>query len=547
MKQDVLELEIPVGKRTPLYRFFEMLPALLSYTTILLPILLSLISPLAGALFVIVYIIAWFVKAIAMTARSIQGFTMLNKAMAVDWQTRLADLEHPARALKQAGANHTWKNDLHRHNLERLIATENPKKPSDIFHVVIIPTYNEAREVLETTLRAIMASDYAVTQHLMIVLAYEQRGGVEIERTCQALYEQYRGNFLEFYLVQHPENIPNEVVGKGGNITYAGQYVQEKIVSKGLDPENVVVTTLDSDNRPHKTYFAYLTYEYIMHPEPRYTSFQPLSLFLNNIWDVPAPMRVLATGNSFWNIVVSQRPNMLRNFAAHSQSLVALIDMNFWSTRTVVEDGHQFWRSYFRYDGHYAVTPIYVPIYQDAVLSTKYTRTLKAQFVQLRRWAYGASDVAYVADQIINKKSHAPFWDSLSKFIRLIDSHVSWASAPYVLLFGAFAPLFLSSESSRSIVAHQLPNIASDIQQFALVGMAIVIVLSFRMLPERPAGYTWRRNISMLFQWILAPFLGIIYGSSAALNSQTRLLLGKYLDRFDVTEKAIATRPQKDA
>lgn len=213
--------------------------------------------------------------------------------------------------------------------------------------------------------------------------------------------------------------------------------------------------------------------------------------------------------------------------------------MQFWSSRTIVEDGHQFWRSYFRYDGHYNVTPIYVPIYQDAVLSDKYTRTLKAQFVQLRRWAYGASDVPYVAERVFTHKRTVPRWDGFMKFIRLLDSHVSWASSPFILLLGAFAPLFLSSESSRSIVAHQLPNIASSLQQVALLGLLIVIILSFRMLPERPKRYTWRRNVGMLIQWVLAPILGIVYGAAASLYSQTRLLLGKYLDRFDVTEKAV--------
>ena len=44
---------------------------------------------------------------------------------------------------------------------------------------------------------------------------------------------------------------------------------------------------------------------------------------------------------------------MLRNFASHSQPLKALIGMNFWSTRTIVEDGHQYWRSLFYFEGKY--------------------------------------------------------------------------------------------------------------------------------------------------------------------------------------------------
>lgn len=538
MIKPTLDLEIPIGKRTRFYRAFEMLPALLSYVTILLPVIFSLINPLIGAIFVIVYIIIWFVKAMAMSVRSIQGFNILTKAQAVNWRARLDNLEAPEASLRKWRHNGEWKADIHQHNLERLAASEGARKPSDILNVIIIATYNESIEVLEPTVQSLLASDYDM-RNAMLVIAYEERGGKDIEETVELLERNYRHEFRHFYAVKHPADLPNEVIGKGGNITYAGRFVEKTVRDLDIDPENVIITTLDSDNRPHKTYFSYLTYEYIMHPEPRYTSFQPLSLYLNNIWDVPAPIRVLATGNSFWNIVISQRPHMLRNFASHSQGLAALMDTDFWSTRTIVEDGHQFWRSYFRYDGHYNVTPIFVPIYQDAVMSEKLTRTLHAQYVQLRRWAYGASDIPYVAERVFTRKRTAPFWDAFLKFIRLVDSHISWASAPFILLLGAFAPLFLSSESSRSIVAHQLPSIASGIQQVALVGLVIIIVLSFRMLPERPKTYTWRRNVSMLLQWVLAPILGIAYSSAASLYSQTRLLFGKYLDKFDVTEKVV--------
>ena len=534
------DIEIPLGKRTKFYRAFEMAPALLSYLIILLPVLLSLIDPLLGAIFVIVYIIAWFVKAIAMAVRSIQGYAVLEKAQRVDWASRLADLEDPQAALDDWHETRarSWKSSIHRHNLQRLAQLASAKKPSELYNAIIIATYNESREVLEPTLEAVLASSYDM-KRVILTIAYEERGGPSVEDTVKALQAKYKDRFADFYVIKHPDGLPNEVIGKGANITYAGHELQKLLAESDISPDKVIVTTLDADNRPHSTYLPYMTYEYIVHPDPRYVSFQPLALFLNNIWDVPAPMRVLATNNSFWNIVISQRPNMLRNFASHSQGMASLVEMGFWSKRTIVEDGHQFWRSYFHFDGRYSVVPIYVPIYQDAVMTEKYTRTLKAQFVQLRRWAYGASDVPYVAERILTRKRTVPLWDGLLKFIRLLDSHVGWASAPFVLLFGAFAPLFLSSESSRSIVAHQLPSIASGIQQVAMLGLLVIIIVSFKMLPERPARYKWGRNVWMLLQWVMAPILGVVYGGSAALYSQTRLLFGKYLDRFDVTEKAV--------
>jgi len=534
------DIEIPLGKRTKFYRFFEMLPGLISFGTILLPIILSLINPLYGAVFIIVYIIAWFVKAIGMSIRVVQGYNALQRATRIDWAGRLKDLQNPAAAVKERHYLGSWRAHLHEQNLEQLAQTVNAKKPSDIYNAIIIATYNETMEILEPTIQAVLESEYDM-KRVILTIAYEERGGEAIENTVRELKKRYQGKFKDFLLVQHPKDLPGEVIGKGGNITYAGFELQREVKRQGIDPENVIVTTLDADNRPHKSYFAYLTYEYIVHPEPRYVAFQPLALFLNNIWDVPAPMRVIATGNSFWNVVNSLRPHMLRNFAAHSQSLAALEDMNFWSVRTIVEDGHQFWRSYFRYDGHYDVVPLYVPIYQDAVLSETYRKTLRAQFVQLRRWAYGASDVAFVAWQVFRRDSKTPRIDGISKCFRLLESHVSWAAAPFILLFGAWAPLFINPESSRSIVAHQLPNIASGLQQLAMIGLFIAVFLSFKMLPPRPERYKRRRNVWMLAQWVLMPITSIIYGSAAAFTSQTRLLIGKYLDKFDVTEKAVKT------
>lgn len=531
------ELEIPLGKRTPKYRFFEMLPAICSYGILLLPILLSIISPILAAVFIIGYLIIWFVKAVGMSFRTIQGYDTLQRAQKVDWRHRLNELENPVQSLEHS-KDRGWRHTVHLRNLQRLATDKQALKPADIYNVAIIATYNESQEVLEPTIQSVLSSDYD-PKNLVVVIAYEERGGEATKQTVQKLVKKYAKNCHFMTMVEHPQDLPNEVIGKGGNITWAGRWLKGWLREQEISPENVIVTTLDSDNKPHKSYFAYLTYEYIVNPARRNCAFQPIALYLNNIWDVPAPMRILATGNSFWTIINSQRPHMLRNFAAHSQPMSSLIDTDFWSVRTIVEDGHQFWRSYFRYNGNYDVVPIYVPIYQDAVLSQTYRKTLKAQFIQLRRWAYGASDVAYVADKGFRKNRTVPLLNFLAKFFQLLESHVSWASASIILAFGAWAPLFLNSESSRSIVAHQLPNIASALQQFALVGLFILIFLTLRLLPPRPARYKRRRNILMLAQWVIMPITSAIYGTLAAFSAQTYLLLGKYLDKFDVTEKAI--------
>ncbi len=538
------DLEIPIGKRTPMYRFFEMLPAFLSYGLLLIPIVLSFISPLVAAVFIIGYIIIWFVKAIGIAYRTIQGYNLLQQAQKIDWLQRLHDLGDPDVALKdyrEKPHKGEWRHRTHYRNLLKIAMDRSAYlSPSEVINAVIVPMVKESRAVLEPTIESILRSHYDCKQNMILLIAYEGRAGKASEELAHSLVKKYGQRFFYAEAVMHPLGLPDELIGKGGNINCAGRRLQTYLQQCHIDPDRVIVTTLDADNRPDPSYFAYVAYEYIMSGDRRrHLAFQPVSLYMNNIWDVPAAMRVLATGNSFWTIINSQRQHMLRNFSSHSQGMGSLLDTNFWSARTIVEDGHQYWRSYFAYDGDYDVVPIYVPIYQDAVLSDTYWGTIKAQFVQLRRWAYGASDIAYVAYTGLRKGRKVPFGGFVARFWRLIDSHVSWATASIIIGFGAWAPLFLNRESNHSIIAHELPLIASQLQQIAMIGLFITVFLTFKMLPPRPPRYKAHRNIMMLLQWAIMPLTSIGYGSAAAFNAQTRLLLGKYLDKFDVTEKAV--------
>lgn len=536
----MIDIEIPIGKRTPHYRFFEMLPGLLSYSLILLPIILSLVSPLAAAIFIIGFDIMWFLKAIGMSYRTIQGYNVLQKAQKVDWHKRLDDLDNVEKSIKQHNTrSKEWRASEHFKNLLKIAAS--PEKyylPREVYNAVVVPFYNESQDILEPTIKSLLDSKYN-PKNIILYIAYEERGGKEAEKLAEFLVKKYGNRFFYTAAIKHPKDMKDEVIGKGGNITYAAKYLKDFLKEHKIDPDKVIVTTLDADNRPHPSYFAYLTYEYILALNHRRCSFQPIALYINNIWDAPAPMRVLATGNSFWNIVNSVRPHMLRNFSTHSQAMSSLIDTKFWSVRTIVEDGHQYWRSFFRFDGDYDVLPIYLPIYQDAVLAESYKKTIKAQFIQLRRWAYGASDIAYVADKGFRMDSKVPFLTFITRFLRLLEGHISWAAASIIITFGAWAPLFFGAESSRSIVAHELPQIASQIMFIATGGLFLVIFLAMKMLPPRPERYKKHRTIFMVAQWAVMPIVSIGYGSASALNAQTRLLFGKYLDKFDVTVKTV--------
>lgn len=528
------DIEIPyVKERGKRYRFFEMFPGLMTWSILALPFVLSIFNPRLTVYFIIGYIILWVAKSAGLSVRAVQGYRMLQSHQKLPWRQLLDDLNKQPDQIERAGGLPAW----HYENIERLQSSPGAVRQDEIMHAIIIATYNEAREVLEPTIKSVIASDYDMKK-VILVLAYEERGGEEVAKNAELLIGQYKDTFGHALAIKHPEGIEGELIGKGGNITYAGRQLQTYLENKHIDPLRVIVTTLDSDNRPHKQYLNALTYTYALCPQPEYISFQPIPVFTNNIWDVPAPMRVIATGNTFWNVVLSLRPHMIRNFSSHAQSMKTLIDTDFWSVRTIVEDGHQFWRTYLRYDGKHEVYPIYIPIYQDAVLSSTLRKTLKGQFIQLRRWAWGCTDIAYVAEKGFFTKNKVPKLDLTMKFMRLVEGHISWSTAPLIIMFSSFIPALFNPED---YAANQLPHIASTIQRIALAGITVTLFLSLKLLPPKPARYKSRRKFYMVLQWVFLPLTTIGYNAFSAVNAQTRLLFGRYLGTFEVTDKAVVT------
>lgn len=542
-----MDNEIPLGKRRALYRFFELLPALLSYGALVLLIVLSAISPIVGSVYVLLVVGFMFIRGVRGAFDLVRGYNRYKRSARVDWGSRLTDIGLTLDG-KRVPPSPPGSFNVHRHRELLDLMKSNPEDyihPNDIVHAVIIAAYNESYEVIAPTVRGLQ---YTTTpgEQLAIFFAYEERGGEEIERTVNRLKDEYGHKFREFELIKHPRDLPDEIAGKGANITYAGYRVQEWADEHGIDYSNVIVTTLDCDNKPYESYFDYVSYEYIADPERKRRSYQPIALYLSNIWDAPAITRVIASANCFFNLTTTVRPFALRNFASHSQSLDALVEMDFWSKRTIVEDGHQYWRSYFHFGGDYKVTAIHVPIFQDAVLAGTLKQSIVAQFKQLARWSYGASDVPYAAQGIADKK--APFWPAAIRFLMLLEGHVTLACVSIIIAFGGWVPVIalLQSGGSKTSFVANMPFVVGVIQQVAMISLLVSMLVFLSILTPRPVRYGRMRSFMMIGQWFLYPFTIMTFNASTALYSQGRLLLGKYREKFDVTEKSIVADADAD-
>lgn len=492
-------------------RWLEWLPATLLWGSLLVIVILSVYAPVVAASLLVVYAVHWLVRAILMSARLVVGFIQYRRDVRRDWLSRL----------RQDFAADVW---------------------GSIYHLVIIAVSKEDPAIVASTLEAIAESSYD-QQRLIVMLATEERYRKNGRAVIADATKSFGMSFSGLLTSVHPALIAGEVKGKGGNITWAGRLAQQYLDKHAIPYDRVICTTLDADNRVHRKYFAALTHSYLSTEQPIYATFQPIPMFFNNIWDVPMPIRSISLGSSFWQIIESTRPHRLRNFSAHAQSFAALVATDFWSTKTIVEDGHQFWRSYFRFGGKHKVVPLNVPIYQDAVLSPNgYWETFKEQYLQKRRWAWGASDIPYVLYHAW-KNPRLPFWDKWTQAWRLIEGHYSWATTSMILALFAWFPRLLSPTFHDVVLGYTFPPLYSRILLISLVGMAVTLSISSLLLPPVPKTRLHRSTLSIVAEWVTAPFLlplsSILFSSIPAIDAQTRLALGQYLD-YRVTEKHVA-------
>jgi len=90
----------------------------------------------------------------------------------------------------------------------------------------------------------------------------------------------------------------------------------------------------------------------------------------------------------------------------------------------------------------------------------------------------------------------------------------------------------------RDELVRGLPRIVELVQRIGIPSLVVLIAISV-LLPSRPREFGRSRTLAMLAQWLL-PVTAIAYTSASSFTSQARLLLGRYRERFGVTEKHAA-------
>ena len=505
----VLTSDAPSPVRQLGDRLLEAAPGLITWILLLAPAWIPLFFLSEGAQAVawavLVFDVYWLFRTFLVITGMWSTYLKMRRDMATDWLARCRDDPLP----------------------------EGSTEPLSYHHLCIIPTYTEPYHVLEKTCQAIVDAGYPGELKLIGVITREtdKPGWANVAR----LQKQFGDQVAGFFHIKDPME-PPLVPGKSAAMNWGGRDMVKRLGALGYDLARVLVTDLDSDYRVHPQYFAWISYHHARQPLRDSIIWQPVPLFHNNIWEVPTAVRVMSAFTSQWQMFLHSRPQRLVAFSSYTCSLRFIHEVGYWDKDVIPEDSRFYWKSFFRYGKRFSMKSAYLPLYGDSPQSRDYASTHLSQYNQIKRWAWGITDVPYVLKRLF-KHREIPLWLRLRRFANLFLNHLNWVFLPVLLIFGSSLPVLVSVDFSITDLGQSLWFYSGLVLGTTLLSLSTLILLEALMLPPGPPRWgPLRRGLAYL-QYFSYPVVGILLSVVPALEAHTRLLLGKYLE-YRVTEKA---------
>ncbi|MBI2095245.1 MAG: glycosyltransferase family 2 protein [Candidatus Omnitrophica bacterium] len=516
------------GRQAGLRRFLEILPGATSWTFLVGMTVLSFQRPVQAAVIIIAFDLYWLLRLFYGTFFLVMSYALLRAEETTDWMREIRALEDG----DLRGISNRRRRNEARHLLESGSAIPACER---IRHLVIIPVARETEEVVEPGIRGLCGQKFP-PEKILVALTVEEHAPPETRQGALRLAEKYKGRFFDFLTVFHPEGLPGEARVKGANATWAAKKAAAYFEARQINFDDVIVSCFDADTVVSPQYFACLTYAFMVCPHRTRASFQPIPVYHNNIWEVPGFARVLETGSSFFLLIEATNTEKLVTFSSHSMSFRALVDVGYWPVDMVSDDSAIFWKAFIHFDGDYHTIPMYVTVSMDMVAARTWWETACRVYRQKRRWAWGVENFPLVAGAFL-KKGTIPLYDRVRHAFKLFENHVSWATWAFLLTFIGWIPAFFSAKQfSNSVLYYSSQRITGAIFNLSLLSFVISIALSLLLLPKKRTRHPLLKRARFALEWIGVPFIATFLSALPALDTQTRLMLGRRLG-FQVTDK----------
>jgi len=491
----------------------------------------------------VAFVLSWLIRMLHTNIFLVLSYLHLRAERDTDWLQRLEKLANPGAYLGQleaSGRGRSFRERLsrrqHRRELDALIRSGRLPPPwRDVYHLVIFPIARENAEIFGPGVESLTRCSFP-GQRLLVVLAVEESAPAETKQDARSLRRRYSGRFLDLLVVIHPTGLPGEARVKGANATFAARKAADYLRQKGIPFENTLVSCFDADTVVSPEYFGCLTYHFLVTPQRTRASYQPIPLYQNNLWEAPGFARVLDVGSSFFQLVEATNPERLVTFSSHSMSFQALVDIGYWPVDMISDDSAIYWKAFVKYQGDYRVVPMYTTVSMDVTQAENWRKTVANVYKQKRRWAWGVENVPLVMSAFLLTRG-IPLVTRAKQAYKLLQTHLSWTTWPILLGVMSWLPaVFMSREFSTSVVTYSEPRLLSTMFNLAFGGYLLYVLLSQLFLPRTRGPLRILKRIAHVFEWLLIPPISVLFGAIPALDAQTRLMLGKYME-FWVTVK----------
>lgn len=498
-----LEKSFVVKHESGFERLLEILPGALTWFALTSPIWLSFTLPFALAYFIIIADVYWLLSALRIGVLILIGFRKMQFAEKQNWLN--------------------------------LLKKDFPEDFQKYYHIILIPTYKEALYILNSSFAAITQSDYPKDK-IFLVVGFEQRDDPEKIKETLTYLKKIEDKLGGVFTTIHPYGLKGEVAGQGSNKNWMIKHILPKLKERGIKIDDCFVTTLDADFCIHRKFLAGALHKYLSLPleERNKRSLTGVFLYHNNYWSTPTPMRLMASGTSFWQLAEMVGSDKYMNYSSMSISLSTLLDIGLWMPDKVNDDSGFYWKAYFHFKGDYKVVPHFLPISGDAVQDTTIIKTFQNQYFQIKRWAYGVEHIPFIIKQYFTKE--IDFWDKTDKVIFKIWGDLKWGFLGLFVTFGSLLIPLVNPGYKASVLSVNLPIISSWILTAAFFGLFATIFVHEKTVPKRPAGWSLFKIIWSYVQWLLIPIILITISAVPAIDAQTSLMFGKKVE-FRVTAK----------
>ncbi len=522
----------------------ECVPAALLGLPVVVIAVLVLLAPRAAYLVGAAYVGYWTVRSVEMGIRQMLELRQIRRHQRTDWVGRLARLADPYPALHDLAARPR----LTRSEGDELAALgrwvhsgSDVPGPDSLYHLVVLPVVDEEAQILYASLDALADVDYPADR-LLVCVSFEERSRRWTAERIAVLQEAYQNRFGLLLTTRHPDGLPGETRVKGANLTWGARVAVAEIRRRGLRDSQVVVSALDCDTQVSPWYFPVLSYTYLTDPGRDVNGYQPILLFNNNGWQVPAVSRLVGYIASMWTLVDSTRPKRTQLFSSHAVGLTALLAVGYWATDVIPDDSRQHWRLYFGSNGRARTLALHVPVYLDAVQSATRRSTVAAQYRQIRRWAYGVIDFPYLVEQSL-AHPEIPLTARVTRTWRQLWQFHLWAVVPLLLLLSRPGLTWLEPPTSQ---AGSIFDAAASVVVLsglvAPVGLVLSVVVAVSLMAPKPAHRGRWAYVQIAAEWLLLPVAVPLFYCIPAIDAQLRLLTRRYLG-FRVTEKYRVAAP----